>query len=612
VSLRRRAFAAAATSLGAAPWLAGCNAKRDTVGGPVPRVTWKGGWLDDAQQGHRLRDAAWLERADTLAASSDAAERVDVVVVGAGVSGLAAARSLMREGIEDLVVLDLEAQAGGNARAHRLGGSECPLGAHYLPVPGDATPELREWLADLGLMRQDGGRWLPDERHVCHAPRERLWFDGQWQEGLLLRAEPGSARAKQYERFARLVQSAMRDVGFALPMHRAPWTPRHAELDARSFASWLQQEGLDDEALLGYLDYACRDDYGGGIGVVSAWAGLHYFSSRHGFDAPEGAPDTTAGDGAARAIAGDSGHDDSPVFTWPEGNAWLTRRLAAPLESRLRLGHLVWRVAADRHGVVVHAWDAARDRPRRYVARHAIVALPLHVAARVVDDTALTPSLRRAAAAVPQAPWLVANLHVTSLLDDREGAAPAWDNVLFTPAGTSDALGYVDASHQSLRPVRGATVLTAYWSFGRAFERSSGQALGRAPDAAPERPGNAVASRTQREALLEESWSSWSQRVVADLARAHPDLPRKLERVDLMRYGHAMALPAPGVRTLLQGLRLHESGTNTFITLAHSDLAGYSVFEEAFAFGHRAGRNVAMRLGQPQAQGKRRSPRAQR
>jgi hypothetical protein len=466
-------------------------------------------------------------------------------------------------------------------------------------VPGDATPELREWLADLGLMRQDGGRWLPDERHVCHAPRERLWFDGQWQEGLLLRAEPGSARAQQYERFAQLVEIAARDVGFALPMHRAPWTPRHADLDARSFAAWLQQEGLDDEALLGYLDYACRDDYGGGIGVVSAWAGLHYFASRHGFGAAEGASGPAAQDGSAHAAVGESGHEDSPIFTWPEGNAWLTRKLAAPLESRLRPSHLVWRVAADRHGVVVHAWDAARDRPRRYVARHAIVALPLHVAARVVDDTMLTPLLRRAAAAVPHAPWLVANLHVTSLLDDREGAAPSWDNVLFAPAGTSDALGYVDASHQSLRPVRDTTVLTAYW------------ALGRASDAAPGRQGDAVASRTQREALLEGSWSSWSRRVVADLARAHPDLPRKLERVDLTRYGHAMALPSPGVRTLLQALRLHEARAGA-ITLAHSDLAGYSVFEEAFAFGHRAGRDVATRLGQPWSQGKRRSPRNQR
>jgi NADPH-dependent 2,4-dienoyl-CoA reductase/sulfur reductase-like enzyme len=122
MSLRRRTFAAAATSLGAAPWLAGCDAKRATVGEHALRVTWQGGWLDDAQHGHRLRDAAWLERADTLAASSDDVERVDVVVVGAGVSGLAAARSLMREGIEDLVVIVCGASIARSVRTT----SRCP------------------------------------------------------------------------------------------------------------------------------------------------------------------------------------------------------------------------------------------------------------------------------------------------------------------------------------------------------------------------------------------------------------------------------------------------------------------------------------------------------
>jgi len=64
-----------------------------------------------------------------------------------------------------------------------------------------------------------------------------------------------------------------------------------------------------------------------------------------------------------------------------------------------------------------------------------------------------------------------------------------------------------------------------------------------------------------------------------------------------MRYGHAMAIPSPGVRgsAALQALaqplaaapRLH---------FAHSDLAGYSIFEEAFTFGHAAGTAAARQL----------------
>jgi hypothetical protein len=55
--------------------------------------------------------------------------------------------------------------------------------------------------------------------------------------------------------------------------------------------------------------------------------------------------------------------------------------------------------------------------------------------------------------------------------------------------------------------------------------------------------------------------------------------------MDITRYGHAMAIPVP----------LPQSHTGQLpdafgrIRFAHSDWAGYSVFEEAFAMGHAAG-----------------------
>jgi hypothetical protein len=63
----------------------------------------------------------------------------------------------------------------------------------------------------------------------------------------------------------------------------------------------------------------------------------------------------------------------------------------------------------------------------------------------------------------------------------------------------------------------------------------------------------------------------------------HPDLPAQLLRVDLMRYGHAMAVPAPGQRgsAALAALRAQRGR----LRYAHSDLAAYSVFEEAFTLG---------------------------
>ncbi|WP_201362809.1 NAD(P)-binding protein, partial [Escherichia coli] len=68
------------------------------------------------------------------------------LIIGAGIAGLACARALARRGVDDIALLDLEDQAGGNSRGHRLASSPCPLGAHYLPLPGTDAREVLEVL----------------------------------------------------------------------------------------------------------------------------------------------------------------------------------------------------------------------------------------------------------------------------------------------------------------------------------------------------------------------------------------------------------------------------------------------------------------------------------
>jgi hypothetical protein len=82
--------------------------------------------------------------------------------------------------------------------------------------------------------------------------------------------------------------------------------------------------------------------------------------------------------------------------------------------------------------------------------------------------------------------------------------------------------------------------------------------------------------------------------VVDDLAVAHPDLPRKVRRVELMRYGHAMRIPVPGARgdPALAAL----AAAHGRVQLAHADLAAYSVFEEAYTLGVQAAARVLREL----------------
>lgn len=522
---RRQLLASAAACL--LP-LVGCKAESAIQGGFTGT---------DMARGHRLRDSkAWP--APTMQRTTR------VLIAGGGVAGLAAARALRLRGMHDFVLLELEDQAGGNARAGSVGGIACPLGAHYLPLPSDDAPEVQDLLEELGLRQRVAGRWLYDERHLCHSPQERLFFNGAWQDGLLPVQGVNESTLAQYHAFAAQVEQARRSVHWSLPAYRSPHTPFKRALAAMTFEAWLNQQGLNDTHLRWYLDYCCRDDYGAGLSTVSAWAGIHYFASRHGFNAP----------------GAESGEREG-LLTWPEGNAWLTRRLAAPLGERLHTGQIVLRIEPGKHGVAVDVFNTASNAVERWQAEQVIVALPVFVAARILQSP--PDFLTQTAARTVYAPWLVANIHIDKALYDRPGPAPSWDNLVYGDASTAPGLGYVDAMHQSLLPVVGSTVLTYYRALGNV---EGGPLQG-------------------RKLLLQKPWSQWRDEILGELSIAHPDIREKATRMDITRYGHAMAIPVPNEKG--HGGQVPPAFGR--IRFAHSDWATYSVFEEAFALGHVAG-----------------------
>lgn len=551
--MQRRHFLGSA----AAALLAGCQP-------PPPALEFAFAGID-LERGHALRD---LLSQGPLPAPT-LVRRAQVIIAGGGVAGLAAARSLRLAGVHDFALLELEDTPGGNSRAGAVNGVACPLGAHYLPVPGEHAPEVQDLLEELGLRQRVAGRWQYDERHLCHSPQERLYFEREWQEGLLPVQGVGEATLEQYRRFSQAVAAASRAARFTMPQFAAldaktGLAPAHQALDAMTFEAWLQQQGLDDAHLRWYLDYCCRDDYGAGMARVSAWAGLHYFASRHGFHAP------------GEAVA----EDREGVLTWPEGNGWLTQQLAAPLKAQgqLQTGTSVLRIAETRRGVEVDAFNHHSGNVERWQAPRCVVALPVFVAARVVQNP--PAFLAQAAQRLQWAPWAVTNIHLNAPLADRPGAAPAWDNVIYGDSNPG-GLGYVDASHQKLDPRPRPTVLTYY------------QALGDVVDA--------------RQQLATQGAEHWGSTALAALAGPHPDVLQRATRVQVTRYGHAMSIPVPGVQAFLSQIGLQAppgkrkllsngerqralpTPATARLAFAHSDWSGYSVFEEAFTRGHAAG-----------------------
>lgn len=541
--------------------LSACSVGRSTSG---LRSDLPGGWVG----AHVDRAHAWRD-GQAPQATCAAPRRVHTLIVGAGVAGLSAAHALMKAGLDDLAVLDLEDQPGGNARGHMVQNLPCPLGAHYLPIPGPDATEVAQWLEEIGLIRHEHGRWVADERHLCHSPQERLFvpdarqdqpglWRGQWHDGLLPHQSLSADDQAQYQRFSRDVNKAVSELGFAMPTSKRLWHAGLNALDQLTFAQWLDQRGYTSLPLRWMLDYACRDDYGAGLGRVSAWAGLHYFASRHGFEVP--------GQGEA--------HD--AVLTWPQGNGWLTQHLAQDLGARWQAGQVVTRVDVGRDGVQVQAWHSGQQCMQPWLAQQVVMAVPLFVTQRLLAQP--LPPLQAVAPRMAYAPWLVSNILLSKPFFDRPGAPLAWDNVPYTSEGVkgvgTPALGYVDARHQSLATATGPMLLTHYWALG-GQDAAQGQAL--------------------RQALLKDDWRVWAARVAADLARVHPDLPGLVQQMDLMRYGHAMSIPVPGVRghAALAALQQPQGRLH----FAHSDLSAYSVFEEAFTHGVRAANQVLRASG---------------
>jgi hypothetical protein len=81
-------------------------------------------------------------------------------------------------------------------------------------------------------------------------------------------------------------------------------------------------------------------------------------------------------------------------------------------------------------------------------------------------------------------------------------------------------------------------------------------------------------------------WRDCAMVVLADLARAHPDITPLIERIDVMRWGHAMIRPAPGF--IWSASRRAAQRPFRGIHFANTDLSGMALFEEAFDHGIRA------------------------
>lgn len=270
--------------------------------------------------------------------------RVDVTVVGAGLSGLTAA-SLLRKGGATVCVVEARDRVGGRTLDHPIGG---------------------------GHVVEGGGQWVGPGQTRVLALAERLGIATfpSHQEGRLVLSlsglrftrpadEPASA---DLERIKRLLE----DLAKSVPPE-APWAAKHARAwDDRTVADWLAENTRDADTKQTF-DINLSTELGQ-PSRISLLYYLAYIRAAGGLKALEV-------DAQERRFVG--------------GPQSLSMALAAPLGDQLVLGSPVRKILDEEGGSVVVESARLKVRSRRVV----VAMMPADT--RRIDFTPELPPMRR-------------------------------------------------------------------------------------------------------------------------------------------------------------------------------------------------------------------------
>jgi monoamine oxidase len=336
----------------------------------------------------------------------------DVIVIGAGLAGLTAARELTRRGF-DAVVLEGRDRVGGRTNSAMLAGVPVDLGASFVGPTQDAVLKLA---ADLGVdtmpTYNDGAnliRWRG---------RVRSYRGTIPRLGPLALLDIGRIQW-QFARIARGVSVT------------APWSaPTAATLDAMSLGGWLRSIGAspgsrDLMAIMSRVTWGAEPD------EVSMLHAVRYVNAAGGLD-------------RMLDVVGGAQQDH-----FPAGSHQIAATMAAELGERVRLNSAVTRIEWSDAAVAVMSSGGVVE------ARRAVVAIP--PAHRLDIDIAPAPrieyqqlsqrwpqgALTKAYAAYDRPFWRDKGLSGQSLSD--EGPVFITFDVGPESGGPGVLLGFVDA-----------------------------------------------------------------------------------------------------------------------------------------------------------------------
>ncbi|HWO19651.1 MAG TPA: FAD-dependent oxidoreductase [Kofleriaceae bacterium] len=335
----------------------------------------------------------------------------DVIVVGAGLSGLVAARALARAG-RVVRVLEARDRVGGRTLSVTAGGQVVDLGGQWI---GDRHARLRALAAELGVetfaQYATGKKLL--EREGGAKPRAFTGFVPKI--GLLGVADLGIALLR-LERMARRV-----------PLEDPLATPGAAALDAQTLADWLERR-VRTRAARDLLALAAQMIFSAEPRELSFLYFLLYARS---------------GEGLQRLAEIERGAQERRFTT---GAQSICERLAAELGERVALEQAVHAIEQDAAGVTVRTAAGAHQ------ARRAILALP--------------PAMLRKLDFAPALPLPRAQLHARMPMGSVIKCIASYERPFWRQAGYSgeafSTTGLVRATFDDCSPAGDHAALVAF------------------------------------------------------------------------------------------------------------------------------------------------------
>ena len=474
---------------------------------------------------------------------------IEVFIVGGGIAGLSAAWWLQRNGFQNFELHDLDQTVGGNA--HSLDGklNSVAVGAHYIPLAGESAKYVRLLFEDLKVIIGYNKEGLPiyDEKHLGLDPHERLLINGVWQEGILPHFGITEEDRKQCKRFMDLMEEYTNMKGndglraFDIPLAYSSKDPKFRELDKISMKEFLRKKGFNSPSLDWYINYACIDDYGAKMDRVSAWAGVAYFASRNGR--------------AANAKPYD-------VLTWREGNAWLALQLKKKLGKKIKTDSLVVSIEEQKNQYKIIVWNNKSEKYEQYLAKQVIIATPRFVAPYIIKS--YPTKLKKISQAMEYSSWAIAHFKL-SRAPRGKGEPLSRENIPYQ----RPSVGYVVVDHQYLlNSPEKVRDIVLYWPL--------------------------VEGKTQdlRKKMLQRSYSEWSKDMIDELEFMHPGISSTIKHLDIWLWGHGMVIPKTGFIWSKERKELQKSLGK--IHFAHSDMSGFSIFEEAQYHGVEAAKKILL------------------